>query len=261
MFFSKYQGAGNDFILIDYRNSSFELTDFQVKALCDRHFGIGADGLILLKNDSDLDFRMLYFNSDGRESSMCGNGGRCIVRFAEELGIIQNKTRFRAVDGVHDAAIGKDEIELKMCDLSKIEVHANHLFLNTGSPHHVEFVDGVLDIDVKTKGAQIRYGHPYYEEGTNVNFVEILKDESLKIRTYERGVEDETLACGTGVTAAAIAAYESGRINTNSVKVKAMGGELQVRFSKNNSGGYENVWLIGPAKKVFEGEIDLLIFE
>ncbi|MDD3772131.1 MAG: diaminopimelate epimerase [Weeksellaceae bacterium] len=261
LFFSKYQGAGNDFILIDDRNLNFQLTENQIENICNRHFGIGADGLILLQNDTEFDFRMVYFNSDGREGSMCGNGGRCIVRFAEHLNLIQNKARFIAIDGWHEALINKESIELKMSDLSEIKSYPSHFFLDTGSPHHIEFVENTAAIDVKARGAQIRYGNLYFDEGTNVNFVEILGRDSLKIRTYERGVEDETLACGTGVTAAAIAGFESGKINSNRVKIEALGGTLEVRFEKNKSGRYENIWLTGPAEKVFDGEINSQLFD
>ena len=255
--FSKYQGAGNDFILVDDRNSSFSWEKDEIEKLCDRHFGIGADGLILLQTDENTDFKMVYFNSDGREGSMCGNGGRCVVRFAEDLGLIQNETQFNAVDGMHEAVISADIIQLKMTNVANVNSYPSHLFLNTGSPHHIEFVHEVDAVDVKHLGAQIRYGNPYFDEGSNVNFVEVLRDNSLKIRTYERGVEDETLACGTGITAAAIAAFESGKIKANPVKVQAIGGDLEVRFEKNASGGYENIWLIGPAEKVFQGIIEL----
>src|SRR5690606_42095132 len=175
----------------------------------------GADGLILLENDPNSDFQMVYFNSDGQASTMCGNGGRCIVRFAADLGIIQNETKFHAIDGFHEAQIENGIIHLKMSNVASVEKFSTHFFLNTGSPHHVEFVQEVEDVDVSNYGRCIRYGAPYFNEGTNVNFVEVLSGNALKIRTYERGVEDETLACGTGVTAAAIAAYEAGKVNSD----------------------------------------------
>lgn len=257
--FYKYQGAGNDFVMIDDRFENFPQDEKQIQMICDRHFGVGADGLILLQNEDHSDFKMVYFNSDGRKSSMCGNGGRCIVRFAEYLGIIQNETCFQAVDGMHKASIDQEIVHLKMANVSEVQIFDNHLFLHTGSPHHIEFIDNLEDIDVPNYGKKIRFGAPYFDEGTNVNFVEILTENSLKIRTYERGVEEETLACGTGITAAAIAAFEAGKIFTNDVNVSAMGGELNVKFEKNESGGYENVWLTGPAEFVFHGEIDLKI--
>ena len=257
--FFKYQGAGNDFILIDDRKRTFPQNQETIELLCNRHFGIGSDGLILLQDDTNSDFRMVYFNSDGRESSMCGNGGRCIARFAHDLGLAENKVSFTAVDGFHEANIRKDAIRLKMVNVAKVEIFENHLFLNTGSPHHIEFIENVSEINVKNYGRKIRYEAPYFEEGSNVSFVELTTNGSLKIRTYERGVEDETLACGTGITAAAIAAFESGKIKKNKIEVMAMGGNLLVEFERNHSGGYENIWLTGPAEKVFEGEIEIMI--
>jgi diaminopimelate epimerase len=243
--------------MIDDRSNSFVWEPQLIKQLCYRHFGIGADGLILLQDDKETDFKMVYFNSDGNQSTMCGNGGRCIVKFAEELGIIKNKATFTAVDGIHEALIINDLVELKIANVSEVQIFENHYFLNTGSPHHIEFVENVEEVDVKNSGKKIRFGAPYFEEGSNVNFVEILNENSLKIRTYERGVEDETLACGTGITAAAIAGFESGKLNSNEINIESKGGNLKVKFTKNESGGYENIWLIGPAEKVFEGEIEL----
>lgn len=253
--FYKYQGAGNDFVMIDDRKRTFPVDEESVKRICDRHFGIGADGLILLHDDAGLDFQMVYFNSDGHESSMCGNGGRCVVQFAKKLGLIGSETRFNAVDGIHEAIIEDKMVHLKMSNVSEVQTPNDCIFLNTGSPHHIEFVQDVDQVDVNGRGAAIRYGSPYFEDGTNVNFVEITGKDSLKIRTYERGVEAETLACGTGVTAAAIAAFETGKLNSNEINVKALGGDLLVKFERNSSGGYENVWLTGPAEFVFEGEI------
>jgi len=255
--FYKYQGAGNDFVMIDNRTANFVPEKSLIEKLCDRRFGIGADGLILLESDENSDFKMIYFNSDGRPSSMCGNGGRCIVRFGAELGIIENKTNFQAVDGEHEAIIENEIIHLKMSNVSSVQKFSNHLFLNTGSPHHIEFLSDISDLDVQNRGREIRYGAPYFEEGSNVNFAEIISDNSLRIRTYERGVEAETLACGTGITAAAIAAYESEKILSNEINIEALGGKLKVRFRKNESGGYEDVWLSGPAEFVFEGRIDV----
>ncbi|MFA7688408.1 MAG: diaminopimelate epimerase [Moheibacter sp.] len=256
--FFKYQGAGNDFVMVDDRNRSFSHNPALIRRICDRHFGIGADGLILLQDDAALDFNMVYFNSDGHPSSMCGNGGRCVVRFANKLGIIQKETEFNAIDGSHQAVIDGDLIRLKMSNIPEVISDSGFVFLNTGSPHHVEFVSELSQLDVKSLGAQIRHGPPYFEEGTNVNFVEITGKETLRIRTYERGVEDETLACGTGVTAAAIAAFESGLIHSQKVEVKTLGGNLSVEFERNLSGGYENIWLTGPAEYVFEGELTII---
>lgn len=257
MEFYKYQGAGNDFIMIDDRKKNFIVDKIKIQKICNRHFGVGADGLILLQNDEILDFKMVYFNSDGNESSMCGNGGRCIVRFAQELNIIQNQTKFLAIDGEHEAIISENDIKLKMGSVGEVVDLESCMFLNTGSPHHIEFVNDIKSIDVKQKGAEIRYGKTYFEEGTNVNFVQVLSDNELKVRTYERGVEDETLACGTGVTAAAIAAFHSGKVKQEKVKIRTLGGVLNVQFEKKASNTYENIWLTGPAELVFKGEINI----
>lgn len=251
--FFKYQGAGNDFVMIDDRINLFPISQEFIEKLCNRYFGIGADGLILLQNDAESDFRMVYFNSDGRESTMCGNGGRCVVRFAQQLGLIHNETKFNAIDGIHEAIIDGEKIHLKMTDVLEVNSNMDFVFLNTGSPHHVEFVKDVAKVDVNKIGARIRSGEPYFEEGTNVNFIEITGENALKIRTYERGVEGETLACGTGVTAAAIAAFETGKLKENEIYVSAVGGNLSVKFERTLAGHYENIWLTGPAELVFEG--------
>jgi diaminopimelate epimerase len=253
--FYKYQGTGNDFVMIDNRQQCFSKNDTKrIKYLCDRRFGIGADGLILLEHHDDLDFKMVYFNADGNESSMCGNGGRCLVAFAKHLGVIKNKAVFEAIDGIHHATIENDTVKLQMLDVDSVEKHQNHTFLNTGSPHHVQFEDSIVDFDIKTKGAKIRYGAPYNEVGSNVNFVKKLSDSSFRVRTYERGVEDETLSCGTGVTAVAIAMNAIGETNKTLIDLEVEGGKLQVSFDVEN-GVYKNVWLIGPAKFVFKGDI------
>ena len=253
--FYKYQGTGNDFIMIDNRNLSFQKTNtYLINKLCDRRFGIGADGLILLEPSEKSDFKMAYFNAAGNEGSMCGNGGRCIVAFAKQLDLIKNETTFDAVDGLHYATIENGIVSLKMIDVKSIELSNTHSFLNTGSPHHINFSENIDTINVKELGAKIRYGAPYFKEGTNVNFAEKTSDNSFKVRTYERGVEDETLACGTGVTAVAIAAHKSNLTNNNSIKIKVLGGDLEVSFNKEND-TYKNVFLKGPAQFVFEGNI------
>ncbi|CAG0907405.1 unnamed protein product, partial [Cyprideis torosa] len=249
--FFKYQGAGNDFILIDNRDGGINLNTEQIHRLCDRHFGIGADGLMLLETSDTSAFKMVYFNSDGNESTLCGNGGRCIVRFAEHLGVAQKEVNFQAIDGVHFARIFPDRIELSMHDVSVIKEEEGSFFLDTGSPHHVVFVEDVAALDVKKLGAEIRYSEKYQKEGVNVNFVEVLED-GLKVRTYERGVEDETLACGTGVTAAAIAAHYCGKTAAMVVPIQAQGGALSVSFKAQNK-QYGEVVLSGPAVKVFAG--------
>lgn len=256
--FYKYQGTGNDFILIDNRSNSINLTNEQVKFMCDRHFGIGADGLMLLENELNYDFKMVYYNSDGNTSTMCGNGGRCITAFAEKLNIVTNKARFIAIDGPHDANINEDgNISLKMSDVKNIEVGADHFYLNTGSPHYVKHVEGIMDLDVFEEGRKIRYNDRFKEEGTNVNFIERF-DDHLYVRTYERGVEDETLSCGTGVTAAALAAASVGlSTSKNNCVVKTLGGNLNVKFDKVLEHTYYNIWLEGPAQFVFKGTIEI----
>ncbi|WP_370476726.1 diaminopimelate epimerase [Tamlana flava] len=253
--FYKYQGTGNDFIMIDNRQQTFNKNNTKyIKSLCDRRFGIGGDGLILLENNDSLDFRMVYYNADGNESTMCGNGGRCLVAFANQLGIIKNECTFNAIDGLHHASINNGIVRLQMQDVDAIEKYENHVFLNTGSPHHVQFEKDIQDFDIKTLGAKIRYGQPYNQIGTNVNFVKKISDDSFRVRTYERGVEDETLSCGTGVTAVAIAMNYIGETEKNLISLKVEGGDLKVSFDVEND-SYKNVWLIGPATFVFKGTI------
>ncbi len=256
--FSKYHGAGNDFVLIDNRSTSYKLSDDTVKFLCDRHMGIGADGLMFLNNSNDFDFEMKYYNSDGKESTMCGNGGRCITAFASHLGIINTKTSFIAIDGEHQAEILADDkdvmqLRLKMVDVCSVKFYNEDYIINTGSPHYIKFVDKVSAIDVFNEGKAIRFDKEISENGVNVNFVEI-KEDRIFVRTYERGVEDETLACGTGVTASAIA-YALNK-DINEVKIKTLGGELKVNFTKTED-AYRDIWLTGPATFVFKGEIEI----
>jgi diaminopimelate epimerase len=251
--FFKYEGAGNDFVIIDDRQKSFDETDVHlVQRMCDRHFGIGADGLMLLRLIEGYDFEMVYFNSDGRPSSMCGNGGRCLVAFAHRLGLIGSETRFVAVDGSHQASwISDSEVSLEMIDVKQIEVISpKELLMDTGSPHYVIWSENIDQIDLIAAAREIRYSPRFEKEGVNVNFIEKTA-EGIKIRTYERGVEDETLACGTGVTAAAIAANFWG-IAQNSVKVSAVGGNLSVNFEVEGL-SFRHVWKTGPVKEVFQG--------
>ena len=256
MNFYKYQGTGNDFIILDNRSLLFDKTNVKnIAKLCDRRFGIGADGLILLENHPTVDFRMVYYNADGNESSMCGNGGRCITAFAKFLGVIKNETIFEAIDGMHKAEVKDGIVSLRMKDVSDIETFETHSFLDTGSPHHVELVNDLKDYDVKFHGERIRYGAPYNETGSNINFVNQISDNNFAVRTYERGVEDETLSCGTGVTAVAIAMHKSGETTSQDVTLQTEGGELKIAFDVSDSGNYNNVWLIGPATQVFKGEI------
>jgi diaminopimelate epimerase len=255
--FYKYQGAGNDFILIDNRKLNFERSNTGLVAkLCDRRFGIGADGLMLLQSQAESDFEMIYYNADGFEGSLCGNGGRCIVAFASFLGIIGNRTKFMAVDGLHEAVlIRPDHVRLKMADISAVEQTNGHFVLNTGSPHYIEFTANLAEKNVFADGRQIRYNERFKKEGINVNFVEI-EQENLFVRTYERGVENETFACGTGIVASAISAALKTGTDKNSYFVRAPGGMLKVNFERNKD-AFTNVWLEGPAERVFSGKIDV----
>lgn len=254
--FYKYQGTGNDFIMVDNREESFPVGDGEYVAfLCNRRIGIGADGLILLENDTETDFKMVYFNSDGNQSSMCGNGGRCLVAFARHLGIIQSTATFSAIDGVHTATITDDKrVRLQMRDVTDLKEKPNYTFLDTGSPHHVQLVDNLKMFNVTEEGAKLRYGM-YGQQGSNINFVEPNSDNSFKVRTYERGVENETLSCGTGVTAVALAMHHTKRTDSNRVRLHTEGGELEVEFEVATK-GYKNVFLIGPTEMVFKGEIE-----
>ncbi len=256
--FYKYQGTGNDFILLDNRQNLYnEITSEQVKQLCDRHFGIGADGLMLLNNKGGYDFEMIYFNADGNPSSMCGNGGRCIVKFASMLGIKKKGYFFLATDGTHEAEIDFDrKVRLKMQNVDDVEFTLNYFLLNTGSPHYVKYVKNVETIDVVAEGRKIRNSKEFAENGVNVNFVEIISDDEIFVRTYERGVEDETLSCGTGVTASALIAAHNEK-GFNMVEVKTTGGNLSVEFEKMSETEFTNIWLCGPAQFVFSGEINL----
>ncbi len=250
--FYKYQGTGNDFILVDNREGTFPKNDPKMIAkICDRRFGVGGDGLILLETDPTADFNMLYYNSDGHPGSLCGNGGRCIVSFANYLGIIGNNTTFRAADGLHTATIEGETVSLMMHDVSEIREKSQYLFLDTGSPHHVQLVEDLEKWAVKEEGARLRYGL-YGKKGSNINFVQPVSRDIFAIRTYERGVEDETLSCGTGVTAAALAMHHLGRTDKTQVTIKTAGGRLQVQFEPHG-GGYRNIYLKGPAEQVFKG--------
>lgn len=255
MKFYKYQGAGNDFVMIDNRKTVIEITEHKrIERLCDRRFGIGGDGLILIQNHADYDFEMVYFNADGYQTSMCGNGGRCAVAFAKKLGIIDTTTRFLAIDGGHEAIItGTDWVELQMIDVNLVEVNSDNFVLDTGSPHYVTFVNDLNEVDVYNQGRSVRYNERFREKGINVNFVENTL-QGISVLTYERGVEDETLACGTGVTACAIAHWIKYR-QSSDIQIKAKGGDLSVRFEPTNDNQFKNIWLCGGATFVFEGFI------
>jgi diaminopimelate epimerase len=252
--FSKYQGTGNDFVLIDNRLNHFPKDDQPLVArLCDRKYGVGADGLILIEHHDTEDFSMVYYNADGAESTMCGNGGRCLVAFARKLNIINHSGSFMAVDGVHHAVIVDDQVKLQMKDVSDVQMVDGAYFLDTGSPHHVALVNSVQDLNVPEVGASIRYGR-YGTQGANVNFVTPNEDGSFFVRTYERGVEDETLSCGTGVTAVAIAMHYAQKTEHTAIKVQTPGGNLQVSF-EHSAQGYKKIFLTGGAVHVFDGSI------
>ena len=252
--FYKYQGTGNDFVMIDNRKCIFDKANVKlIKQLCDRKFGIGADGLILIENTDGIDFNMIYFNADGSQS-FCGNGSRCAVSFASYLGIIGNKAQFLSTDGEHEAWINQDgEVSLKMHDVESIEKDENFYFINTGSPHYIVSKNDVNEVDVYYEGQKIRYNERFILEGTNVNFVNY-KTDSIDIRTYERGVEDETLSCGTGVTASALSWADKNKSSAGKIEVHTKGGILQVAYKRDDFGGFHDIWLIGPAKMVFKGE-------
>ncbi|MFM7402398.1 MAG: diaminopimelate epimerase [Bacteroidota bacterium] len=269
MHFCKYQGAGNDFVMLDQRSLrwiSRDDTDL-IARLCDRRYGIGADGLILLQSVEGHDFEMIYFNSDGRESTLCGNGGRCIAVFARDIGVTGSECRFLAIDGAHEAVITSgdirelSEVSLKMADVRHVTQEGNSFVLNTGSPHFVRFDASIDTADMVAEGRAVRYSQRFRTEGINVNLVSPLNGDPdrLKIRTYERGVEDETLACGTGVTAAAIAAHQYRGLPPGKyhIPVQALGGNLSVRFTAHSDQTFTDIWLCGPAAYVFEGDIQL----
>lgn len=257
MHFYKYQGAGNDFILVDNRNQAIDHQNpAWIASICDRRFGVGADGMMFLQNKEGFDFEMVYYNSDGQPSSMCGNGGRCIVAFAKRLGVIDLETNFLAVDGPHYAKISEagDWVSLQMIDVDSVAQDEAAHVLNTGSPHYVLSTSDLAQKDVPSEGRAIRYNDTYKEKGINVNFVEDMGDHYF-VRTYERGVEDETFACGTGVTAVALAMAKTRNLSGDiSTKVKVLGGNLNIRFHYDGE-KFSNIYLEGPAQYVFEGHI------
>jgi diaminopimelate epimerase len=254
--FYKYQGTGNDFVIIDNRDGSIQLSNKQVALLCDRHFGIGADGLMLLNKHHSYDFEMIYYNADGAPGTMCGNGGRCLTKFAFDKGIQPNKYSFIASDGEHEAVIDANGwVHLKMIDVQEISKLNEATVLNTGSPHYIKPVSGLSSYDVFTEGKKIRYNKTYNEKGINVNFVEWNENE-LFVRTYERGVENETFSCGTGVTAAAMA-MSAETTGLQETKIRTLGGSLLIKFNKIDAQHFTDVWLCGPASFVYNGQITI----
>jgi len=258
--FFKYHGAGNDFIMIDNRSNTFTPEIGVVEFLCRRHFGISADGLILLENNAGGLLKMRYFNSDGKEATMCGNGGRCFVAFAKQLRLTDKSLTFSAIDGIHEAKIIATDrksftIKLKMNDVTQITTHPEGIFADTGSPHLVVFVNGIGNLDVVAKGRDLRTMDKWGKTGVNVNFAEV-KDGRILSRTYERGVENETLACGTGAIAMALATAYKGLLTNTPIEIHALGGVLKVHFESGHN-RFTNVWLEGPAAMVFRGEIEI----
>jgi diaminopimelate epimerase len=254
--FSKYQGTGNDFVIIDNRSGDINLSEAQIAFLCDRKKGIGADGLMLLGVADGYDFKMTYFNADGTEGTMCGNGGRCLTQFAFDNGIVKAHYLFIAIDGPHEANIDNNGwVHLKMSDVNAVEKGSDFLVTNTGSPHYIEFVTDIKNVDVFSKGKAIRYNERFSKEGINVNFVEKQTDK-LFVRTYERGVENETLSCGTGVTAAALLANIDNQ-GEHSINIETLGGKLAVSFNNKGNSTFENIWLKGPGTFVFKGTISI----
>lgn len=257
--FYKYQGTGNDFVILDNRDKKYnELTVEQIKFLCERRYGIGADGLMLLNLNGAFDFEMKYFNADGKEGSMCGNGARCLVRFANDMGIIKQAYHFLATDGPHEAVFADNGwVRLKMKNVEGLQDYNGDIVTDTGSPHYIKLIENIKTLNVVEEGKKIRFSDEFNANGINVNFVEPAGDKII-VRTYERGVEDETLSCGTGVTACALASANN-KIGFNRVNVETSGGELAVEFNKTHEKGFDNIWLCGPATFVFNGEISLTI--
>lgn len=253
--FFKYQGTGNDFIMIDNRLSGFDINNSAlITHLCNRRTGVGADGLILLESDSKYDFKMVYFNADGNQSSMCGNGGRCIVAFANFLGIVQGDAHFLAIDGPHSAINYNEYVELKMQDVLSVSSKEDYFFLDTGSPHYVSLKSNLESLNMAIEGALIRNSEPFKSRGVNVNFVKKINMDTFAVRTYERGVEAETFSCGTGSTAVALAMFHCGQSSSEVINIKTQGGDLTIKF-KSSTLGYSNIWLCGPAVQVFKGTL------
>ena len=251
--FYKYQGTGNDFVMLDNREQQFDRKNIAlVKQLCHRKYGIGADGLILIENHPNADFEMVYYNSDGSQS-LCGNGSRCAVHFARFLGIIEDNAQFIAIDGLHEAYMIKEQVFLRMHNVNKVERYEEDMFINTGSPHYIRFVKELTKVNMVEEGRKIRNSDIFKKEGTNVNFAEPTEEGKLYVRTYERGVEDETLSCGTGVTAVALASSYLGY--KSPIKLVTPGGQLQVAFNVKGEESFTDIYLSGPATMVFAGKI------
>jgi diaminopimelate epimerase len=257
--FYKYQGTGNDFIVVDNRQEILHTySNSLVQKLCNRRFGIGADGFMVIKNHHGYDFEMTYHNADGSQS-LCGNGSRCAVHLAKHLGIIDHEAYLLTTDGPHRAYVKEDLIHLQLNDVSEIQTLQDGYLINTGSPHYVKQVDDCKGLDVYKEGKRIRNTPLFQKKGINVNFVSLEKNNEISVRTYERGVEDETLSCGTGVVAASLMAAIKGHISPVTIHTK--GGTLQVSFTKKNNHRFQSIHLIGPAEMVFKGDIDINYIE
>lgn len=253
--FQKYQATGNDFVIVDNRDGKYVFNAAQIQKVCDRKFGVGADGIMLIEKHPSLDFNLVYYNADG-SASLCGNGSRAAVKMASSLGMVNGKAKFNAYDGQHEATLQPNgNVRLKMNDVREIKKMGSDFFINTGSPHFIQFVDNAKDFHVFDMGRKIRYSDAFKPNGTNANFVELMMSNTIFVRTYERGVENETLSCGTGVTAAALAA--SFHKYSSPVTVKTLGGELSVEFNLRHDGSFTDIFLVGPAKMVFEGTLEL----
>jgi diaminopimelate epimerase len=254
--FSKFEGTGNDFIMIDNINGTYNfLSEIHVKKLCDRKLGIGADGLILINSDDSSDFYMDFFNSDGSKS-FCGNGSRCAVLFTLNLGLHKGETKFTAIDGVHKGSVSGENVSIEMNDVSNINVHLNDYVLDTGSPHYVQYSDDLSSENTIRKGKEIRFGESFLKNGINVNLLQVLSPDQIKIATYERGVEDETLSCGTGATACALVHDFVSNSSFGKIQVQVKGGDLTVSFKRGSKGNYSQIVLSGPANFIFSGSID-----
>ena len=254
--FSKYQGTGNDFVIIDNRDGNISLSKEQIAFLCDRRFGVGSDGLILLGTAAGYDFKMTYYNADGTEGTMCGNGGRCLVQFAHDNGIVKEHYTFIAIDGPHEASIRNNGwVHLKMSDVPAVETGKDFFITNTGSPHFIKEVNDIENFEVFNEGKKIRFNNCFAKEGINVNFIEQQGDH-LFVRTYERGVENETYSCGTGVTASAIISCLN-KQGEQEVFIKTIGGNLAVSFNNQGGGHFNNIWLKGPGTFVYKSSIQV----
>ncbi len=252
--FYKYHGAGNDFILIDNRSSVFQGDKIEfAKKWCSRRFGIGSDGIIFLEEDSESDFMMDFYNPDGSQS-FCGNGSRCIVKFAKDLGLIENTTQFKAIDGLHKAIFVEENVKVKMSDVAAVQNIGKDHFIDTGSPHYISY-DKEEERDIVEFGKSIRYSDAYKKDGTNVNLITKLGEQRIKVRTYERGVENETLACGTGATACGLSFAFLNELSEGIITTDVKGGSLKIHFNRQGE-NFTNIWLEGPAEFVFKGSIN-----